>query len=274
MSSSRFDPVAALGAATAATGLVAAATGRRKLSFIAAAGTGAITARAFRAQRDADDLDARTTTMTAQIHQLEKAVAAQVQSRMTAEAAVKSLSEQLSASEKRTGDISAPIIISDADAGAGDAGLTDPLTGLFNHEYFLVTLDLRIAAARRHLRPVAVAFIQVVEGREGADRPLADPILVADALRETLRESDSATRLSDGRFGVVLDDTPENGAIWTLERLRRCLAQDHPTLTVWAGVACYPAHAFDLGAIIDRANVALATAQDWHQDRIEVAAAD
>ena len=108
----------------------------------------------------------------------------------------------------------------------------------------------------------------------GADRPLADPILVADALRETLRESDSATRLSDGRFGVVLDNTPENGAIQTLERLHRCLAQDHPTLTVWAGVACYPAHAFDLGAIIDRANVALATAQDWHQDRIEVAAAD
>lgn len=272
MSSSRLDPAAALGAATAATGLVAAATGRRKLSFIAAAGTGAITALAFRAQRDADDLDARTTTMTAQIRQLEKAVAAQVQSRMTAEATVKSLSEQLSASEKRTGDVSAPIIISDA--GAGDAGLTDPLTGLFNHEYFLVTLDLRIAAARRHLRPVAVAFIQVVEGREGADRPLADPILVADALRETLRESDSATRLSDGRFGVVLDDTPENGAIWTLERLRRCLAKDHPTLTVWAGVACYPAHAFDLGAIIDRANVALATAQDWHQDRIEVADAE
>ena len=107
----------------------------------------------------------------------------------------------------------------------------------------------------------------------GVDRPLADPILVSDALRETLRESDSATRLSDDRFGVVLDDTPENGAIWTRERLRRCLTQDHPTLTVWAGVACDPAHAFDLGAIIDRANVALATVQDWYQDCIGVAAA-
>lgn len=65
-----------MGASTAATGLVAAATSRRKLPFIAAAGTGAINALAFRAQRDADDLDARTTTMTAQIRQFENAVAA------------------------------------------------------------------------------------------------------------------------------------------------------------------------------------------------------
>ena len=272
MSNSRFDLAAALGAATAATGLVATATGRRKLSVIAAAGTGAVAALAARARRDADELEARATAMTEQIRQLESAVAAQVQSRMTAEEAVKSLSEQLSAAEKRAGDVSAPIVISDA--GVGGAGLTDPLTGLFNHEYFLVALDSRIAAARRHLRPVAVALVQVVEGREGPDRPPADPILVADALRETLRESDTATRLSDGRFGVVLEDTPENGAIWTMERVRRCLAQDHPSLTLWAGVACYPAHAFDVGAIIDRADVALTAAQDWHQDRIEVATAE
>ena len=116
--------------------------------------------------------------------------------------------------------------------------------------------------------------MQVVDGREGDDRPPADPVVVADALRETLRESDTATRLADGRFGVVLEDTPENGAIWTMERIRRCLAENHPSLTLWAGVACYPAHAFDVGAIIDRADVALSAAQDWHQDRIEVATAE
>ena len=154
------------------------------------------------------------------------------------------------------------------------AANTDPLTGLFNHEYFLVSLDSRIAAARRHLRPVAVALIQVVDGREGDDRPPADPIEVAEALRETLRESDTATRLQDGRFGVVLEDTPENGAIWTMERVRRCLAQEDANVTMWAGVACYPAHAFDVGALIDRADAALTAAKDWHQDRIEVATAE
>jgi diguanylate cyclase (GGDEF)-like protein len=97
---------------------------------------------------------------------------------------------------------------------------------------------------------------------------------VAGALRETLRESDTATRLRDGRFAVVLEDTPENGAIWTIERLRRCLAEEDPDLTMWAGVACYPAHAFDVPAIIQQADAALVSAHEWHQDRIEVATAD
>jgi GGDEF domain-containing protein len=265
----RFDPDATAGVALAATGLVATMTGRRELSAITTAGIVALAAVAARARRIADDLEAQTGTMTEQIRQLENAVAAQIQSRMTAESTVTSLSEQLSAAEHRAGHITDPIVMSLADAG--EAGLTDPLTGLFNHEYFLVTLDLRIAAARRHLRPVAVTMLQVVERREDEKPAPADPALVAKALRKTLRESDSATRLSDGRFGVVLDDTPESGAIWAIERLRRCLTKDHPSLILWAGLACYPAHGFDVGAIVDRADIALTAAQEWHQDRIEVA---
>lgn len=274
MSEPRFDLTAGLGIAGAAAGLISAATGRRRLSMIAglAGAAGAFVAQKSRAEVDA--LEHRVSSMNEQIRQLESAVAAQVQSRMAAEEAVRSLTGQLSAAEKRAGDTAAPIVISDSGVGGPEGGLTDPATGLFNHEYFLVALDSRIAAARRHLRPVAVALLEVVDGREGDDRPPADAIDVADALRETLRESDTATRLTDGRFGVVLEDTPENGAIWTMERVRRCLAQEHPNVTMWAGVACYPAHAFDVGALIDRADVALGSAKDWHQDRIEVATAE
>lgn len=272
MSEPRPDLTTGLGAAAAAAGLLAAVTGRTKLALFGTAAAGATAALSRKKAVEMNALEDRVTSMNEQIRQLESAIAAQVQSRMAAEEAVKSLSEQLSAAEKRAGDSSNPIVISDS--GVGGEGLTDPVTGLFNHEYFLVALDSRIAAARRHLRPVAVALIQVVDGREGDNRPAADPNLVANALRETLRESDTATRLQDGRFGVVLEDTPENGAIWTMERVRRCLAENHPNLTLWAGVACYPAHAFDVGALIDRADVALTAAQDWHQDRIEVATAE
>ena len=272
MSEPRFDLTAGLAALGAVTGLTASITGRRKLAVFGSAAAAASAAMAAKGRAEADALEERVTSMNEQIRQLESAVAAQVQSRMAAEEAVKSLSEQLSDAERRAGDVSTPIVISDS--GVGGESLTDPVTGLFNHEYFLVALDSRIAAARRHLRPVAVALIQVVDGREGDNRPAADPTLVANALRETLRESDTATRLQDGRFGVVLEDTPENGAIWTMERVRRCLAENHPNLTLWAGVACYPAHAFDVGALIDRADVALTAAQDWHQDRIEVATAE
>ncbi len=272
MTEPRFDLAAGLGAASVTTGLLAALSGRKKLAVLSTAAAGAVSYLAHKSTADAADLEARVSSMNEQIRQLESAVAAQVQSRMAAEDAVKSLAEQLASAEKRAGDASAPVVITDT--GVGGEGLTDPETGLFNHEYFLVSLDSRIAAARRHLRPVAVSLVQVVDGREGPDRPPADPMVVANALRETLRESDTATRLSDGRFGIVLEDTPENGAIWTMERIRRCLAQDHPNLTLWAGVACYPAHAFDVGALIDRAEVALTAAKDWHQDRIEVATAE
>jgi two-component system cell cycle response regulator len=274
MSESRFDLTAGLGVAGAAASLLAAATGRRKLAVIGSLAAGATAALTQKNRAELDALEQRTTSMNEQIRQLESAVAAQVQSRMAAEEAVRSLTGQLTAAEKRAGDSSTPIVISESGVGTNDGGLTDPVTGLFNHEYFLVALDSRISAARRHLRPVAVALVEVVDGREGDDRPPADAIDVAEALRETLRESDTATRLTDGRFGVVLEDTPENGAIWTMERVRRCLAQEHPNVTMWAGVACYPAHAFDVGALIDRADVALAAAKDWHQDRIEVATAE
>ena len=274
MSEPRFDLSAGLGIASASSYLLSAVTGRRSAALLGMLAAGASAALAQRGRAEADALEARVTSMNEQIRQLESAVAAQVQSRMAAEEAVRSLTQQLSAAERRAGESAPSIMIAESSGEAGEGGLTDPVTGLFNHEYFLVALDSRIAAARRHLRPVAVALVEVVDGREGSERPPADAIDVADALRETLRESDTATRLTDGRFGIVLEDTPENGAIWTMERVRRCLAQEHANVTMWAGVACYPAHAFDVGALIDRADIALDAAKDWHQDRIEIATAE
>ena len=62
-----------------------------------------------------------------------------------------------------------------------------------------------------------------------------------------------------------------SGAISTMERLRLHLAEDHPSLTLWVGVACYPAHALTAGELTDRAGTALIAARDWHQSRIKVA---
>lgn len=152
-----------------------------------------------------------------------------------------------------------------------EAALADPETGLFGGTYFEVTVASRVAAARRHLRPVAVVLVDVSTGvRKGEPIPLA-PAAVAAALRSTLREADTTCRLDDGTFGLVLEDTPENGAVWTVERLRRNIAIEHSGVTLRAGVACYPAHAFDAGELRERARAALDAAREWRQDRIEVA---
>jgi diguanylate cyclase (GGDEF)-like protein len=162
-----------------------------------------------------------------------------------------------------------------ADTDHRNAGehLTDAATGLFSEGYFKVALDARLSAARRHLRPVAVVLMDVVDGLgDGLPRPTT-PTAVAEGINETVRDADTACRMKDGRFGLVLEDTPENGAIWTIERIRRHLAERHPGQTVWAGVACYPAHAFDAEEILKQAEDALTAAREWRQDRIEVATA-
>ncbi len=175
-----------------------------------------------------------------------------------------------------------PSVIPDALTGpAGPASstsreadlLADPQTGLFSEGYFRVALDARISAARRHLRPVAVVILDVVQGLDSGHPTPSNPKLVAESIAATVRDADTACRMDDGRFALVLEDTPENGAIWTVERIRRRLAESAPGQTLWAGVACYPAHAFDSDEILAQTELALGAAREWRQDRIEVAVA-
>lgn len=163
-----------------------------------------------------------------------------------------------------------PVVEPDADA---DDALMDRTTGLFSENFFRVALESRIAAARRHLRPIAVVLLEVVEGLPTGDPRPVDAKMVSTVIKATLREADTACRLRSGYFALLLEDTPENGAIWTVERMRRQLAEAHAGLTVWAGVACYPAHAFTPDEILTASERALVAAREWRQDRIEVAAA-
>ena len=154
-----------------------------------------------------------------------------------------------------------------------DDALIDPATGLFSEGYFHVALDARISSARRYLRPASIVMLEVVRGLASGNPFPEEPATVAKGIKMTLREADTACRMADGRFALVLEDTPENGAIWTVERVRRHLADEASDQTLWAGVASYPAHGFDPEELIAQSLVALAAAKEWRQDRIEVAVA-
>jgi len=145
--------------------------------------------------------------------------------------------------------------------------LYDDESGLFSGSYFRHTLNQRVATARRHLHPMSIALVRPLEAV-----PLKRAV---EAVLATVRESDTACRLEDGTFALILEDTPENGAVWTVERLRQAIVELTGTdVSLWAGVACYPAHSLEADDLLSRAESALDAACEWPQHRIEVALPD
>lgn len=197
--------------------------------------------------------------LASQVDELSTTAAREAQARAEAEAEREAaVAERINQTARRRDD-------------SGRGALTDKETGLFSESYFLVALDARIASARRQLRPVAVVLVEAVEGIGTPTPHQIEAAKVSEQIRATLRESDTACRLANGTFGLLLEDTPENGALWSVERLRRALADVHPGLTLWAGISCYPAHGFTPTELIDAARHALQQAREWRQDRIEIA---
>ena len=88
---------------------------------------------------------------------------------------------------------------------------------------------------------------------------------------EINRINENLARMADGTYGLMLEDTPEDGAVWAIERLRRALGTKLGLRTVRAGIACYPGQALNPVDIVEAARGAFATAREWPQDRIEVA---
>ncbi|MDE0802050.1 MAG: hypothetical protein OSA99_01885 [Acidimicrobiales bacterium] len=140
---------------------------------------------------------------------------------------------------------------------------------LFDSDYLAATLKGRIAVARRALRPLSVVHLRISSGDGHHDGVPAR--LIAAAAEATLRESDIVGRRDDGVYVVVLEDTAEDGAVWTTERLRRHIAGTIGPQRFHAGVASYPNHGLEADAVEMSAAIALRAAQEWDRDRIEVA---
>ena len=155
--------------------------------------------------------------------------------------------------------------------GAPKAPARGPLTddGVLTEAFLDITLAHRVAAARRALKPLSVVCLEVLDVRgDMPERVVGE--LVASALTETLRESDVIGRRADGVYVFILEDTGEDGAVWTAERLRRTLVSTgHRRFR--AGVASYPSHALEADVLAAKAAAALDAAREWKRDRIEVA---
>jgi diguanylate cyclase (GGDEF)-like protein len=142
-----------------------------------------------------------------------------------------------------------------------------------------VVLQQVVAAARRKVQPVSVVFWELDNLHEAtsAARDEALSALAAVAWR-TMRESDTVFRLGDAVALGVLVDTAEPGALVVAERVRESLRSSPvgDSLTVSAGIACYPSHALDPVELVSRAGKALeaARAEGRERDYVIIAGGD
>ncbi len=108
--------------------------------------------------------------------------------------------------------------------------LVDGLTGLANRRQADEALAGELARTERLGGPVGLILADVDDFKAVNDRfghPTGDVVLrdLADALRENVREIDTAARWGGEEFAVILPGTDLEGAAQVAERIRAALAE-------------------------------------------------
>jgi diguanylate cyclase (GGDEF)-like protein len=154
--------------------------------------------------------------------------------------------------------------------------LTDPLTGLFNRRQLMTLLDNELKRSIRGQQEFSILMLDVDHfktyndafGHQAGDDAL---MRVAEILRVTLREVDSAARYGGEEFVVLLPETGLERAVEVAERI--CEAVRHGVfqgeqITLSVGVASYPGQGTTLESLIASADAALYNAKREGRDRV------
>ena len=105
------------------------------------------------------------------------------------------------------------------------AGIRDPLTGLYNRRHFDDALRREILVAQRQCKPLACLYMDVDHFKQINDchgHPVGDQVLqgVAYALRRQQRRSEILARIGGEEFALLLPDTTLDEAAAAAERIR------------------------------------------------------
>jgi diguanylate cyclase (GGDEF)-like protein len=159
------------------------------------------------------------------------------------------------------------------------SAVTDGLTGLFNHSYFLQALRQELLRAKRHDLKTSLALFDLDDFKRVNDsrgHVEGDRILTRSAalIRESVREIDFPARYGGEEFAVILPETSGTGAFVVAERVRRRIEERFrrgkgtPRVTISGGVATYPDDAGTPADLIVRADEGLYRAKAAGKNRI------
>ncbi|WP_459204141.1 putative bifunctional diguanylate cyclase/phosphodiesterase (plasmid) [Ralstonia pseudosolanacearum] len=145
----------------------------------------------------------------------------------------------------------------------------DPLTGLPTRLQLLQALDSAIPSSSRRARPFALFYLDLdglgrineQYGRAAGDRVLE---IIAERLRQTMRDEDTVARLGSDEFGLLVEGLPLPEAAAPigdklLFRLREAVEVDGRRLRVAAsiGVAIHPYNGATADALLAHADAAM-----------------
>lgn len=153
--------------------------------------------------------------------------------------------------------------------------VVDGVTGLHNANYFAIAVRREVRRSRRFNRTFTLGLVALDQDDEireswGDEGLRAVTLHLADILTRATRQVDLRATLGSGRFGLILPETPLEGAFLLAERVRQAVEggafalPDHPypmTPTVSIGLACFPMDAEDDRGLLARLEEALARAR-------------
>jgi diguanylate cyclase (GGDEF)-like protein len=157
------------------------------------------------------------------------------------------------------------------------SAVSDGLTGLYNHAYFLQALRQEVLRSKRHGLRAALMLLDLDDfkrvnderGHVEGDRVL---MKAAAILRDSVREIDVAARYGGEEFAVLLPDTSRLGAFVVAERIRRRIeerfARSRTPITLSGGVALFPDDAGAPADLIVQADAGLYGAKAAGKNRI------
>lgn len=160
--------------------------------------------------------------------------------------------------------------------------ITDGLTGLYNHRYFVKSLREELKRAVRYDHNLSVLIIDVdhfkhyndVNGHLKGNEALR---CVTRVMKDATRTVDLIARYGGEEFAIILPETDKEKALHTAQRI--CLAVEQEKvhgeekqplrkLTISVGAATFPEDATRDGPLVDRADHALYEAKHEGRNRV------
>jgi len=161
--------------------------------------------------------------------------------------------------------------------------IRDPLTGLFNRRYMEETLERELRRAERSSHSVGMMMLDIDRfkdfndtfGHEAGDVLLRD---LGYLLKSNMRGEDVACRYGGEEFVLILPDASADATLRRGEQLREAVKRLHVShrgqliggVSMSIGVACFPDHGANSGALFQAVDTALYAAKNGGRDRVTV----